>query len=100
MQLSLRNVPIDYAVQFLFDRNTRLSGWTNLSIKYETLAAMANNFTNNAILLNCTKIKCLDIYGPFVHAENFHFYFPLLLILVFVKIVSIKRNTMRKLTTF
>jgi len=77
-QLILKDAHIDYAVQFLFDRNTRLPRLTKLSITYETLATVTNNFTNDATRLNCTQIKCLEMYGPFVRPESFHLHFPLL----------------------
>ena len=77
-KLSLRNAHIDYAIEFLSDRNIRLPRLTNLSITYETLAIVTNSFTNDETRLNCGKITCLDIYGPFVRPENFHLYFPLL----------------------
>jgi len=77
-ELCLRNAHIDYAIEFLFDRNIRLPSLTKLSIRYETLAIVTNSFTNDEARLNCNKITCLDIYGSFVRPENFHLYFPLL----------------------
>jgi len=74
--LVLKTVHIDYAVQFLCDGNTSLSCLTHLSIIYATLATVTNNFTNDATRLNCTKIKYLNTYGPFVGPESFHLYFP------------------------
>ncbi|CAF4024620.1 unnamed protein product, partial [Rotaria sordida] len=69
---------MDYVEEFLFDKNIHLPRLLNLSIKYESLAIVTNNFTNDAARITCSKLKCLDISEPFVRPENFHQYFPLL----------------------
>ncbi|CAF1364261.1 unnamed protein product [Rotaria sordida] len=72
----LRLVHIDYVEQFLFETNTRLPQLKNLDIKYELLAIVTDNFTNNAARLNCSQLQNLIINEPFVRPENFHSYFP------------------------
>jgi hypothetical protein len=76
--LSLQYVHIDYAVQFLSNRNIHVPRLTNISIRYETLSTVTNNFTNDATRLTCSKIEYLHTYGLFVRPENFHLYFSLL----------------------
>jgi hypothetical protein len=78
MVLNLISNHVDYAEQFLFDKNTHLPRLFNLSIRYESLALVTNNFTNDAARLNCGKLTNLTIWEPFVRPENFHQYFPLL----------------------
>ncbi|CAF1432789.1 unnamed protein product [Rotaria sordida] len=76
--LNLVMAHMDYVEEFLFDKNIHLPRLLNLSIKYESLAIVTNNFTNDAARITCSKLKCLDISEPFVRPENFHQYFPLL----------------------
>jgi hypothetical protein len=76
--LDLATSDVDYAEQFLFDKNTHLPRLLNLSIGYELLAMVTNNFTNDAARLNCAKLTNLEIKEPFVRPKNFHQYFPLL----------------------
>ncbi|CAF0901573.1 unnamed protein product [Rotaria sordida] len=75
-KLHLYAVHKDYVIQFLSDKNTRLPCLTNLIIEYKTLVAVTNNFTNDATRLNCSKIKYLVTYEPFVRSQNFVAYFP------------------------
>ncbi|CAF3727523.1 unnamed protein product [Rotaria sp. Silwood1] len=77
--LSLVMAHMDYVEEFLFDKNIHLPRLLNLFIKYEPLAIVTNNFTNDAARATCGKLKCLEISEPFVCPENFHQYFPLLL---------------------
>ncbi len=49
-----------------------------LTIEYERLTIVTNNFTNDATRLNCTNLQNIHIEGVFVLPENFHQYFPLL----------------------
>ncbi len=76
--LNLDIAHVDYAEQFLFDKNTHLPRLLNPSIGYETLVIVTNNFTNDAARVNCAKLIRLSINEPFVRPENFHQYFPLL----------------------
>ncbi|CAF1281091.1 unnamed protein product [Rotaria sordida] len=76
--LNLSSAHVDYAEQFLVEKNTHLPHLLTLHIKYESLLMITNNFTNNATRLKCSKLKSLNISEPFVRSENFHQYFPLL----------------------
>lgn len=76
IELILSAAHVDYAEQFLFEKNTRLPRLLELTIKYETLAIVTNNFTNDAARLNCANLKNIHIEGSFVRSEHFHHYFP------------------------
>ncbi|CAF3381034.1 unnamed protein product [Rotaria sp. Silwood2] len=76
--LDLIDAHIDYAEQFLFDKNTHLPRLRYLRILYESLRMVTNNFTNDEARLTCGKVKYLEIHEPFVRPKNFHEYFPLL----------------------
>jgi hypothetical protein len=78
MLLKLETAHVDYAEQFLLEKNTYLPRLMNLNIGFESLAMVTNNFTNDAARINCAKLKCLNIDEPFVRPENFHQFFPLL----------------------
>ncbi|CAF2227121.1 unnamed protein product [Rotaria magnacalcarata] len=67
---------VDYAEQFLSDKQCHLPCLLNLSISYESLAMATNNFTNDATRLTSSKLTSLRLKGPFVTPENFHLYFP------------------------
>jgi hypothetical protein len=69
---------VDYAEQFLFEKNTRLPRLLELHIGYETLTMITNNFTNNLARLNCSQIRRLVINELYVRPKDFHLYFPLL----------------------
>ena len=75
--LNVINAHSDYVIQFLSDRNTRLPCLSELLIEYETLTTVTNNFTNDALRLNCAKIKSLYTCDPLVRPQNFYSYFPL-----------------------
>jgi hypothetical protein len=69
---------VDYAEQFLFDKNCHLPCLLNLSIGYESLIRVTNNFNNDAARLTCSKLTSLTVKEQFVPPKNFHQYFPLL----------------------
>ncbi|CAF3947257.1 unnamed protein product [Rotaria sordida] len=69
---------VDYAEQFLIDKNCHLPRLLNLGIEYESIKTVTHNFTNNATRLTCSKLTSLNIHEPFVRPENFDRYFPLL----------------------
>ncbi|CAF1049917.1 unnamed protein product [Rotaria sordida] len=75
--LNLVKAHVDYAEQFLYDKNTHLSALLDLYIEYKSLVMITNNFTNDTICRNCTKIKKLHT-NSFCRTQNFHHYFPLL----------------------
>jgi len=69
---------MDYAEQFLVDKNCHLPPLIDLSIRYKSLAMVTKNFTNDSTRLTCAKLTSLTIEEPFVRPENFDQYFPLL----------------------
>jgi len=74
--LTIVSVHIDYVEEFLLETNIRLPRLTLLGIKYESLAMVTNNFTNDAARFNCSQLRHITILEPFVRPENFHSYFP------------------------
>jgi hypothetical protein len=76
--LNLQMAHVDYAEQFLFEKNTYLPRLFDLKIEHKSIVTVTNNFTNDEARLNCAKLKSLDIKDPFVRPENFHQFFPLL----------------------
>ncbi|CAF1626699.1 unnamed protein product [Rotaria sp. Silwood1] len=77
-ELNLAFAHIDYVEEFLFETNIRLPRLIFLGIKYESLAMVTNNFTNDAARFTCSRLQYIIIPEPFVRPENFHSYFPLL----------------------
>ncbi|CAF1285114.1 unnamed protein product [Rotaria sp. Silwood1] len=77
-ELNLAFAHIDYVEEFLLETNIRLPRLTILGVKYESLAMVTNNFTNDAARFNCSQLRHITILEPFVRPENFHSYFPLL----------------------
>jgi len=75
-KLNIFCVHSDYVIQFLSDKNTRLPCLTNLTVEYETLLTVTNNFTNDAMRLNCSKVESLVTYELFAGSQNYHSYFP------------------------
>ncbi|CAF2933740.1 unnamed protein product [Rotaria sp. Silwood2] len=75
-KLNLTSAHNDYATLFLSHRSTCLPRLTNLKIRYNTLATMTNNFTNDETRLNCAKIKSLYVSDLTVRSQNFDSYFP------------------------
>jgi hypothetical protein len=78
IQLDLYLAHVDYAEQFLIDKNCHLPRLLNLDIKYESLATVTHNFTNDATRLTCAKLTSLILDEPIVRPGNFDQYFPLL----------------------
>ncbi|CAF4281385.1 unnamed protein product [Rotaria sp. Silwood2] len=77
-ELNIAFAHIDYAEEFLLETNIRLPRLIFLGIKYEPLAMVTNNFTNDATRFTCSRLQYMKIPEPFVRPENFHSYFPLL----------------------
>jgi hypothetical protein len=76
--LDLYLAHVNYAEQFLIDKNCHLPRLLNLGIKYESLATVTHNFTNDATRLTCAKVTSLEIDEQVVRPKNFGQYFPLL----------------------
>ena len=77
--LNVVNAHVDYTEQFLVDTRTHLPCLLDLSIEYESLTMVTNNFTNDATRLYCSKLKELHIDKLFVRSKHFDEYFPSLL---------------------
>jgi hypothetical protein len=76
LRLDLALAHTDYALQFLFDKNTILPRLMQLDIGYGTLATVTEGFTNDGARCTCAPIESLVIQEPFVRLENFFSYFP------------------------
>ncbi|CAM4923282.1 unnamed protein product, partial [Rotaria socialis] len=69
---------VNYVEQFLLKKYTHLPNFLNLYIRYESLAKITNNFTNDVVRLNFDKLKGLHILELFVGSQSFHKYFAFL----------------------
>ena len=76
--LDLQDAHYNYAELFLLKINAHLPNLLNLFIQYKSLTTITNNFTNDAMYFNFSKLKSLGVCQPFVRSKNFHEYFPLL----------------------
>jgi hypothetical protein len=76
--LNLKYAHVDYAKLFLFKQYMYLPRLFDLSMTYESIISITNNFANDATYFNFNKLKSLNVCEPFIHPENFHEYFPLL----------------------
>jgi hypothetical protein len=76
--LNVNRTHVGYAEQFLLDKYCYLFCLLNLMINYESLILVANNFTNDAARLTCSKVTSLRVKESFIPPKNFHQYFPLL----------------------
>lgn len=76
--LNLRCVNTDYIEQFLNEAKTYVPCLTELTVSYNDLRIVTNNFTKEETRRNCAKVKRLTMIGSFVHLKEFYLYFPLL----------------------
>ncbi|CAF4078766.1 unnamed protein product [Adineta steineri] len=69
-----------YVEQFLVDTNTYLPNLINLTISYDNLATVTNNFTRHSTRHNCSKVEILKFTTcPItVHSKEFYLHFPCL----------------------
>ena len=75
-ELELMGGHVDYAEQFLVGTNTLLPRLTELTIDYEQLFIVTENFTRHATRRNCINIKRLKLMQPMVCPEEMYLYFP------------------------
>lgn len=68
---------IDYSEQFLLDTKAYLPRLTLLTINYEHLEIVTQNFTRQATRRNCANIKQIFCKKSMAHFEHFYRYFPL-----------------------
>jgi hypothetical protein len=66
----------DYAEQFLVETNAVLPRLTKLTIEYEQLFIVTENFSRDATRRNCINIKHLELDQPFVYSKEMFLYFP------------------------
>ena len=76
--LNLLHAHVNYAEQFLLTKNAYVPRLMNLRIRYKSLAAITNNFTNEVTQFNFTTLKRLDTCDSSVQPETMCLYFPLL----------------------
>jgi hypothetical protein len=76
--LMLLGCHIDYIEQFLNNTRTHLPHLTELSIPYNKLRFVTNDFTRDATRFNCARVKELIIRETSVLSKDFYTYFPLL----------------------
>lgn len=74
--LNLQLAHIDYIKQFLFHRRTHLPCLSHLTIQYQSLVMITNNFSNEPKHFNFVQLKTLVTDQSFVRPENYHSYFP------------------------
>ena len=68
----------DYVEQFLNSTKTHLSRLTKLTVHYNQLEFVTENFTRNTTRLNCINVNELNIFEIKVHSKDVYIYFPLL----------------------
>jgi trehalose/maltose hydrolase-like predicted phosphorylase len=78
ISLRLERVYIDYVEQFLNETKTHLPRLIKLTVDYDQLTIVTENFTRDAIRLNCVKVKELVVKKALAHSKDFYVYFPLL----------------------
>jgi hypothetical protein len=74
--LNIEFVNIDYVDQFLNESKTHLSCLTELTIRFDALKNVTENFTRDATRRNCTKVKRLIVSDPIDFSEDVYRYFP------------------------
>jgi hypothetical protein len=75
-KLRLLRVHDDYAEQFLLDTKTCLLNYIHLSICYDQLQRVTQNFTRNTTRNNCSKVKNLRLCGLSQLPKQYNTYFP------------------------
>jgi hypothetical protein len=78
ISLYIYTVHKDYVEQFLNDTKTHLPRLTKLTIRYDKLQIVTENFTRDSTRLNCINVNELNIIETIVHSKDFYVYFPLL----------------------
>lgn len=81
--LNIGHVHPYYVEHFLNERKMYLPRLTELEVEYETLQEVTHNFTRLETQRNCGRVKQLCLNRIIVQSENFHRYFPSLLLCSF-----------------
>ena len=74
--LDVASAHMIYSEQLLHHPTTRLPRLTKLTIHYEDLKMVTNDFTRDATRINCSKIQILEFFEPMEHSDDFTRYFP------------------------
>jgi hypothetical protein len=74
--LDVKNVNPYYVEVFLNETKTYLPCLTKLKVTYDTLKMVTQNFKQDEMRCNCSRVKQLIIEHPLVHPENVYRYFP------------------------
>jgi hypothetical protein len=75
--LHIEDVHIDYIEQFLNDTKTCLPCFTELTVNYNQLKIVTENFTKDKTRINCKNVKKLNINQTNIQSKDFCVYFPL-----------------------
>jgi hypothetical protein len=75
IHLNIRDVHLDYIEQFLNDTKICL---TELTIDYNQLKIVTENFTKDETRFNCRNVKKLNINETNIQSKDLFIYFPLL----------------------
>lgn len=70
IDLNLMEAHDDYIEQFLLDTDICLSNNTELSVYYEALKRVTENFTRHATRSNCMKLHSIRIYGVYESTKH------------------------------
>ncbi|CAF1119132.1 unnamed protein product [Rotaria sordida] len=75
VRLKLTDAHINYADQFLRDQNAYVPCLHALTIQYEQLVTVTNNFTNDATRFNCRQLTKIKFDKLPIYPEHFYLYF-------------------------
>ncbi|CAF2680969.1 unnamed protein product [Rotaria sp. Silwood2] len=78
MSLYLTHAHIDNVEQFLNETKTRLPRLTTLVVNCKDLTIITDNFTRDAMRINCINVKELNVFRKIEQSKDFCIYFPLL----------------------
>ncbi|CAF1139278.1 unnamed protein product [Rotaria magnacalcarata] len=67
---------IDYPEQFLVETNTHLPSRIELTVGYEALEIVTENFTRDTTRRNCSLLECINVHQLMVDSKDFYSYFP------------------------
>ncbi|UJR29275.1 hypothetical protein I4U23_010489 [Adineta vaga] len=78
MSLDLLCANIDYVEQFLNEKKTYIPYLSKLTVIYNELRTVTEDFTREETRHNCVNIKELIMFIPLAHSKDFYTYFPLI----------------------
>lgn len=80
IRLTIHFQRVVYVEQFLVDTNTYLPNLIDLTVSYNNLVAVTENFTRHETRRNCSKVQTLAFTIPTAtaHSQEFFSYFPCL----------------------